>query len=59
MVWFGTTRGAIRFDGKTWEYRQGRHWLPSDNVEADRGYSFRRSIGLPHSQGIAAIERKP
>ena len=33
-VWLGTTRGAIHFDGKTWEYRQGRRWLPDDLVRA-------------------------
>ncbi|MCA9450824.1 MAG: hypothetical protein KC931_27120, partial [Candidatus Omnitrophica bacterium] len=25
-VWFGTKIGAIRFDGKTWNYRQGKRW---------------------------------
>ncbi|MFI6538669.1 hypothetical protein ACIBHY_39885 [Nonomuraea sp. NPDC050547] len=33
-VWLGTARGAIRFDGRTWEYRQGRRWLPDDAVAA-------------------------
>jgi hypothetical protein len=33
-VWLGTTRGAIRFDGRNWEYRQGRRWLPNDSVKA-------------------------
>ena len=33
-VWLATTRGAIHFDGKTWEYRQGLRWLPGDNVRA-------------------------
>ena len=31
----GLTRprsGAIRFDGKNWEYRQGLRWLPGDEV---------------------------
>ncbi len=31
-VWFGTHLGAIRFDGKEWQYRQGRCWLPQDDV---------------------------
>lgn len=31
-VWFGTTIGAIHFDGQTWEYRQGKRWLPGDKV---------------------------
>lgn len=33
-VWLGTARGAIRFTGTTWEYRQGRRWLPDDAVAA-------------------------
>jgi hypothetical protein len=33
-VWLGTTRGAIRFDGTNWEYRQGPRWLPDDAVRA-------------------------
>ncbi|MBI2433155.1 MAG: hypothetical protein HYV26_09815 [Candidatus Hydrogenedentes bacterium] len=32
MVWFGTERGAIRFDGEHWFYRAGRRWLPDDHV---------------------------
>ncbi|MFB3826378.1 MAG: hypothetical protein ACE15B_06395 [Bryobacteraceae bacterium] len=31
-AWFGTTRGALRFDGRTWEFRQGLRWLPADGV---------------------------
>jgi hypothetical protein len=33
-VWFGTTRGAIRFHNETWSYRQGLRWLPDDDVRA-------------------------
>jgi hypothetical protein len=32
FVWFGTTKGAIRFDGKSWHYRQGKRWVPDDDV---------------------------
>jgi hypothetical protein len=31
-VWFGTTKGAIRFDGTNWSYRQGRRWMPDDHI---------------------------
>ncbi len=31
-VWFGTTRGAVKFHGGEWHYRQGRRWLPNDRV---------------------------
>jgi len=33
-VWFGTHKGAVRFDGTTWEYRQGLRWLPGDDVRS-------------------------
>ena len=33
-VWFGTTRGAIRFHDGVWAYRQGPAWLPHDEVRA-------------------------
>jgi hypothetical protein len=33
-IWLGTSRGAIRFDGQQWYYRQGRRWLPDDRVRA-------------------------
>ena len=33
-VWLGATRGAIRFDGARFEYRQGKRWLPDDSVKA-------------------------
>lgn len=31
-VWFGTRKGAIRYDGVDWAYRQGLRWLPHDDV---------------------------
>ena len=31
-LWLGTTKGAIRFDGEHWAYRQGKRWLPDDAV---------------------------
>lgn len=31
-VWFGTERGAIYYDGEDFGYRQGRRWLPDDEV---------------------------
>lgn len=33
-VWFGTHRGAIRFQDGKWSYRQGLRWLPDDDVRA-------------------------
>ncbi len=57
-VWFGTTKGAIRFDGETWEYRQGQRWLPNDEVRAiavdDAGGAWIATAG-----GVAHIEARP
>ncbi|HOV74290.1 MAG TPA: two-component regulator propeller domain-containing protein [Candidatus Hydrogenedentes bacterium] len=57
-VWFATTKGAIRFDGKSWEYRQGRRWLPADHVygicpDPDGGAWFATR------NGVGRIQRKP
>ncbi len=29
---FGTHTGAIRYDGSHWSYREGRRWLPDNDV---------------------------
>jgi ligand-binding sensor domain-containing protein len=34
VVWFGARRGAIRWDGNEFHYRQGPRWLPDDEVRA-------------------------
>ena len=34
IAWFGTSAGAVRFDGQSWAFRQGRRWLPHDEVRA-------------------------
>lgn len=33
-IWLGTRVGAIHFDRGNWEYRQGRRWLPGDEVRS-------------------------
>jgi hypothetical protein len=33
-MWVGSRRGAIRLHGDVIEYRQGRRWLPHDDVQA-------------------------
>ena len=33
-VWWGTRKGAIRFSGGKWSYRQGLRWLPHDEVRS-------------------------
>ena len=57
-VWFGTSKGAIRFDGVAWEYRQGLRWLPNDDVHSiavnDKGDAW-----IATAKGVACIERRP
>jgi hypothetical protein len=57
-MWFGTKNGAIRFDGKTWEYRQGKNWLPSDNVRAI-AVNENGDAWFATDAGVGLIERKP
>jgi len=33
-ILFGTHDGAIRYDGKTWEYRRAPRWLPNGDIRA-------------------------
>ncbi len=58
VVWFGTTIGAIRYDGQVWEYRQGRRWLPDDDVReiavTSEGHAW-----FATAKGVGVIERKP
>src|SRR5262249_35717578 len=56
-VWFGTRVGAIRFDGRNWEYRQGRRWLPDDEVRAiASGPSA--DVWIATAKGVSHIERR-
>ena len=58
VVWFGTRMGAIRYDGLTWEYRQGRRWLLHDDVSSitvtPEGDAWVGTAG-----GLSVIERRP
>lgn len=58
VVWFGTHKGAIRFDGTTWEYRQGRRWLIDDDVRAI-AVSANGDAWFATSKGVSVIERRP
>jgi hypothetical protein len=60
VVWFGTSLGAIRFDGKTkiWEYRQGLSWLPDDRICAI-AVSPNGDAWFATAKGVGLIERKP
>ncbi len=58
VVWFGTRKGAIRFDGRNWEYRQGRRWVPDDVVNGiavtPEGHAW-----IATAKGLSLIERRP
>ncbi|MBI3851354.1 MAG: hypothetical protein HY298_13920 [Verrucomicrobia bacterium] len=57
VVWFGTRMGAIRFDGKNWEYRQGRRWLPDDVVN-EIAITREGHAWIATSAGLSFIERR-
>jgi hypothetical protein len=57
-VWFGTRMGAIRYDGKAWEYRQGRRWLPHDEVRAI-AVNGNGDAWFATAAGVGVIERHP
>jgi len=57
-VWFGTTMGAIRFDGTHWAYRQGPRWLPGDYVRAI-AVAENGDAWFATTNGVGDIERRP
>lgn len=57
-VWFGTTKGAIRFDGSHWAYRQGRRWLPDDHVTA-MAVDTNGEAWFATPAGLGLIDRRP
>ncbi len=58
VTWFATPRGAIRFDGKNWEYRQGLRWLPDDDVRAI-AVEANGNAWFATKKGVGLIERRP
>lgn len=56
-VWFGTRMGAIRYDGKNWEYREGRGWLPSDDVRSI-AVNANGDGWFATAEGVGVIERR-
>ena len=64
VTWFATPRGAIRFDGKNWEYRQGLRWLPDDEVRAiaveangNAWFATKKGVGLIERRSITLAEK--
>lgn len=55
--WIGTSKGAIRYDGKNWEYRQGLRWLPDDHVRSVAVVGNRAYFAT--AKGIGVIETIP
>jgi hypothetical protein len=58
VVWFGTHKGAIRFDGATWEYREGLRWLPDDDI---RGVAVEKNgnAWFATKHGVGLISTRP
>jgi len=63
-VWFGTHKGAIRFDGTTWEYREGLRWLPDDDVRGvavesngNAWFATKNGVGLISHRNVTLAEK--
>jgi len=57
-LWIGTRRGAVHFDGKVWEYRQGLRWLPDDDVRSV-AVDAAGTAWFATAKGVGAIELRP
>ncbi len=57
-LWLGTRRGAIRFEGGRFAYRQGLRWLPDDDVRAI-AVAPDGSAWFATAKGLGQIERRP
>lgn len=57
-VWFGTRRGAVRFDGREWAYREGPRWLPNNAVSAV-AVDARGTAWFATDGGLGSLERRP
>jgi hypothetical protein len=56
-TWFGTKRGAIRFDGQDWAYREGQRWLPGNDVRSIVVGADGR-VWFATDKGLGCIERR-
>jgi hypothetical protein len=56
-VWFGTRRGAVRFDGQDWAYREGPRWLPGNDVRSV-AVDAQGTAWFATDQGLGSIERR-
>ncbi|MCP4643726.1 MAG: hypothetical protein GY851_24985, partial [bacterium] len=55
-VWFGTHQGAVGYDGTHWAYREGRRWLPGNDVR-DGAIDSDGDVWLATDKGVGCIER--
>lgn len=57
-VWFGTTRGAIKFENGVFKYRFSRRWLPDDFVN-DIAVAKDGTAWLATNNGVGQIKPTP
>ena len=67
VMWFGTHLGVVRFEGQhsdelgsdelRWAYRQGRRWLPNDDVR-DIAVDSQGNAWIATAGGVGRIERQ-
>jgi len=57
-IWFGTTNGAIRYDGEHWAFREGKRWLPDNHVR-DIAIGPNGDAWFATAKGVGRIERRP
>ncbi|KAA3614024.1 MAG: hypothetical protein DWQ05_17280 [Calditrichaeota bacterium] len=57
VVWFGTTKGAIRYDGSHWAYRQGKRWVADDHI-TDIAVNKNGDAWIATKKGLSLIERR-
>ncbi|HOZ46406.1 MAG TPA: hypothetical protein PLO37_14905 [Candidatus Hydrogenedentes bacterium] len=56
-IWFGTRIGAVSFAANRWAYRQGRRWLPNDDVRGI-AVSADGNAWFATARGVGLIERR-
>ena len=56
-AWLGTTIGAIHYRDGEWEYRQGKRWLPGDEIR-DIAVAENGDVWLATDGGVARIHER-
>ena len=55
-IWFGTHKGLIRYQDGRWDYRQGRRWLPDDEI-MDLKVDSKGAVWVLTPKGIGCIRK--